>query len=73
VIKDEKDMDNLLEFLIFTLRTVDGNRDSANDLIKRFGKKDRESMSTNMDSAFLQQSARSANSSFSKSIKGQRA
>lgn len=73
MIKDEKDMDDLLKFLIFTLRTVDGNRDSANDLIKRFRKKDRESMSTNIDSAFLQQSARSVTSSFSKSMKGQKA
>ena len=68
VIKDEEDMDNLLKFLIFTLRTIDGNRDSANDLIRRFKKKDREAMSTShYDSVFLQQSVRSANSSFSRS------
>ena len=57
-------MDMLLKFLIFTLRTIDGNRDSAEDLIRRFKKKDREAMSTsNYDSIFLQQSVRSANSS----------
>jgi len=73
VIKEEKDMDILLKFLIFTLRTIDGNRDSANDLIRRFKKKDREAMSTmNFDSVFLQQSVRSANSSFSRSKNAQK-
>ena len=66
-------MDILLKFLIFTLRTIDGNRDSANDLIRRFKKKDREAMSTmNFDSVFLQQSVRSANSSFSRSKNAQK-
>lgn len=55
VIKDEEDMNSLIKYLIFTLRTIDGTRDSANELIKRFNKREQMQMSTRVDqSVFLQ-------------------
>jgi len=33
VIRDEKDMEKILKFLIYNLKTVDGNKDSALKLI----------------------------------------
>ena len=34
VIKDQKNMDRFLKFLVFHMNTVDGNKDSANGIYK---------------------------------------
>ena len=42
VIKDEKEMDRFLKFLIHNLRTLDGNRGSANKLLDVMNKQSEE-------------------------------
>jgi hypothetical protein len=50
VIKDEHDLKKLLQFLIFKLKTQDGVRDSAVELINVLNREQRKERSKELDS-----------------------
>lgn len=51
VIKDEHDLKKLLQFLIFKLKTQDGVRDSAVELINVLNREQRKERSKELDSS----------------------